>query len=361
MSKKSELQKLRDEIDATDNKLLTLINERARLATLVAEIKRAESEHVEYYRPEREVQVLREIIKNNPGPLDDLDVARLFREIMSACLALEQKLEIAYLGPAGTFTQAAALKHFGHAVNTQAQTSIADVFREVESGACHYGVVPIENSTEGAINQTLDLLISSSLKVCGEVQLRINHNLMSHAKALADIKRVYSHEQSLAQCRSWLDKNLPNVERTALSSNAEAAMTAAKDSTAAAIAGTIAAEHYELAVLEKNIEDEPDNTTRFLIIGQNNARASGRDKSSILFANANVPGALQKSLACFADHNINMSRIESRPSRNGMWEYVFFVDVDGHTDDSLMQKVLADLKQHTLMIKVLGSYPNAAL
>ncbi|NKB36688.1 MAG: prephenate dehydratase [Gammaproteobacteria bacterium] len=361
MSKESELQKLREEIDSADNKLLTLINERARLATIVAEIKRADSEQVEYYRPEREAQVLREIIKNNPGPLDDLEVARLFREIMSACLALEQKLEIAFLGPAATFTQAAALKHFGHAVNTNPQTSIADVFRIVESGVCHYGVVPIENSTEGSVNQTLDLLISSSLKICGEVQLPIHHNLMSPAESLAEIKKVWSHEQSLAQCRSWLDKNLPNVERIAISSNAEAAMTAIKDITGAAIAGSIAAEHYKLPILEKNIEDEPDNTTRFLIIGQNNARASGQDKSSILFANANVPGALQKSLACFADNNINMSRIESRPSKHGMWEYVFFVDVEGHADDSLMQKVLEDLKQHTLMIKVLGSYPHAPL
>ena len=361
MSKKSELQKLRDKIDETDNKLLTLINERARLATVVAEIKRAEAEHVEYYRPEREAQVLTEIIKNNPGPLDDLEAARLFREIMSACLALEQKLEVAFLGPPATFTQAAALKHFGHAVNTIPQTSIADVFRKVESGACHYGVVPVENSTEGAINQTLDLLISSSLKICGEVQLRIHHNLLSHVKTLTEIKRVYSHEQSLAQCRSWLDKNLPMVERTAVSSNAEAAMAAEKDPTSAAIAGTIAAEYYKLPLLEKNIEDEPDNTTRFLIIGQNIVRASGKDKSSILFANANVPGALQKSLACFAKNDINMSHIESRPSSHGMWEYVFFVDVDGHIDDSLMQKVLEDLKHHTLMLKVLGSYPIAVL
>ena len=361
MSIEPELKKLRDQIDQTDDELLALFNRRAKLATEVAELKTTESAEVEFYRPEREAQVLREIIRKNQGPLDDLEVARLFRELMSACLSLEQKLQIAFLGPEATFTQAATLKHFGHSVNTRSQASIADVFREVESASCQYGVVPVENSTEGSINQTLDLLISSSLKICGEVELRIHHNLLSQAENLGDIKQVYSHQQSLAQCRSWLDKNLANAERVAINSNAEAAMKAKENPQYAAIAGLLAAEHYELAVLEENIEDEPDNTTRFLIIGQNMAKPSGSDKSSILFANANVPGALQKSLACFANNNINMSRIESRPSRHGMWEYVFFVDVDGHVEDEMMQKVLEELKQHTLMIKVLGSYPITVL
>ena len=361
MSIEPELKKLRDQIDQTDDELLALFNQRARLAKEVAELKKTESKGVEFYRPEREAQVLREIIRKNQGPLDDLEVARLFRELMSACLALEQQLHIAFLGPEATFTQAAALKHFGHSVDTRAQASIADVFREVESCSCQYGVVPVENSTEGSINQTLDLLVSSSLKICGEVELRIHHNLLSEVEDMLDIKRVYSHQQSLAQCRTWLDKNLPNAERVAISSNAEAVMKARDHKQHAAIAGTIAAEHYGLPILEVNIEDEPDNTTRFLIIGQNMAKPSGNDKSSILFANANVPGALQKSLACFANNGINMSRIESRPSRHGMWEYVFFVDVDGHVEDTMMQKVLEELKQHTLMIKVLGSYPSAAL
>ena len=362
MANESDLEEIRARIDATDEQLLTLISERARLAAEVAKLKRSDNDYdAVYYRPEREAHILRDIIKKNKGPLDDEEVARLFRELMSACLALEQQLKIAFLGPEGTFTQSAALKHFGHSVMTKSQASIAEVFREVESGSCHYGVAPIENSIEGAINQTLDLLINSSLKICGEVHLRIHHHLMSKAGELQDIKHVYSHQQSLAQCRSWLDNNLAKVECIPVSSNSEAAMCALENSQAAAIAGDVAAEYYNLPVLATNIEDEPDNTTRFLVLGKNNAKASGNDKTSILFANANEPGALQKSLACFAENDINMSRIESRPSRHGMWEYVFFADIDGHVDDKIVKKVLQELKQNTLMTKVLGSYPSAVI
>ncbi|MFT5351983.1 MAG: chorismate mutase/prephenate dehydratase [Planctomycetota bacterium] len=361
MANESDLGAVRERIDATDEQLLALISERARLATEIAELKRDGDPDVVFYRPEREAQVLREIIKKNKGPLSNEEMARLFREIMSACLALEQQLEVAFLGPEGTFTQSAVLKHFGHSVKTKAQSSIAEVFREVESGACNYGIVPVENSIEGAINHTLDRLITSSLKICGEVHLRIHQNLMSKAEQLQSIKRVYSHQQSLAQCRSWLDNNLANVERIAVSSNAEAAMCALENEQSAAIAGEVAAQYYQLPILATNIEDEPDNTTRFLVLGQNTGKPSGKDKTSILFANANEPGALQKTLACFADNNINMSRIESRPSRQGIWEYVFFADIDGHVDDEIIVKVLQQLKQHALMMKVLGSYPCAVL
>ncbi len=358
MVNESELDDIRARIDATDEQLLVLISERARLAAAIAKLKSSDNEEEEvFYRPEREARVLRDIINKNKGPLKDEEVARLFRELMSACLALEQQLDIAFLGPDGTFTQSAALKHFGHSVNTKAQASIAEVFREVESGSCHYGVAPVENSIEGAINQTLDLLISSSLRICGEVHLRIHHNLMGKTGELQEIKRVYSHQQSLAQCRAWLDHNLPKVECVAVSSNAEAAMCAFENKQTAAIAGEVAAEYYKLPLIARNIEDEPDNTTRFLILGKNNAKASGNDKTSVLFANSNKPGALQRNLACFANNNINMSRIESRPSRHGMWEYVFFVDIDGHVDDEVIAKVLQELQQHTLMTKVLGSYP----
>jgi chorismate mutase/prephenate dehydratase len=362
MDNESDLEDLRSRIDATDDQILSLISERARLAAEIARLKRG-NDQVEavFYRPGREAQVLRDIIRKNKGPLADEEMARLFREIMSACLALEQGLHVVFLGPEGTFTQSAALKHFGHSVKTNAQASIAEVFREVESGACHYGVVPVENSIEGAINHTLDLLINSSLKICGEVHLRIHQNLMSKAENLQNVKHVYSHQQSLAQCRSWLDNNLAGVERVAVSSNAEAAKCAQNNADVAAIAGDIAAECYRLPILASNIEDEADNTTRFLVLGQKNARASGNDKTSILFATANEPGALHKVLACFEDNNINMSRIESRPSRQEMWEYVFFADIDGHVDDEIIAQVLQQLKEHASMIKVLGSYPCAVL
>ncbi|MBT7951395.1 MAG: prephenate dehydratase [Gammaproteobacteria bacterium] len=361
MENKSDLEGIRLRIDAIDEQLLTLISERAALATDVAKLKKGESADTVFYRPEREAQVLRKIIANNKGPIADEEMARLFREFMSACLALEQHLNVAYLGPEATFTQSAALKHFGHSVITKAQISIAEVFREVESGACHYGVVPIENSIEGAVNYTLDLLVNSSLKICGEVHLRIHHNLMTKAKELQGIERVYSHQQSLAQCRSWLENNLPGAERIAVSSNAEAAKRALDDEAASAIAGEVAAERYQLPILAVNIEDEPDNTTRFLVLGRNNTQSSGNDKTSILFANSNEPGALQKSLACISDNNVNMSRIESRPSRQGMWEYVFFVDIDGHADDEIIATVLQQLDQHAKMMKVLGSYPCAVI
>jgi chorismate mutase / prephenate dehydratase len=361
MENKSDLENIRSRIDTIDEQLLALISERAALATDVAKLKRSESSDAVFYRPEREAQVLRNIIAKNKGPVADEEMGRLFRELMSACLALEQPLNVAYLGPEATFTQSAALKHFGHSVITKAQISISEVFREVESGVCHYGVVPIENSIEGAINHTLDLLVNSNLKICGEVHLRIHHNLMGKAKKLQDIERVYSHQQSLAQCRSWLENNLPGAERIAVSSNAAAAKCALDDDHAAAIAGEVAAEQYQLPVLSVKIEDEPDNTTRFLVLGQNCTLASGNDKTTILFANSNEPGALQKSLACISDNNVNMSRIESRPSRQGMWEYVFFVDIDGHADDEIIATVLQQLEQHAKMMKVLGSYPSAVI
>jgi len=361
MENKSDLEDIRVRIDAIDKQLLALISERAGLAADVAKIKSNESANAVFYRPEREAQVLRKIIENNEGPLANDEVARLFREIMSACLALEQKLNVAYLGPEATFTQSAALKHFGHSVNTIAQISITEVFREVESGACEYGVVPVENSIEGAVNHTLDLLISSGLRICGEVHLRIHHNLMSQAKKMQDITRVFSHQQSLAQCRSWLDNNLPGAEQIAVSSNAEAAKRAQEDGVSAAIAGEVAAARYELPILATKIEDEPNNTTRFLVLGKNSTQSSGTDKTSILFANANEPGALQKTLACISDNNVNMNKIESRPSRQGMWEYVFFVDIDGHMDDEVVVTVLQKLEQQAQMMKVLGSYPRAVI
>ena len=360
MADDKKLADLRDQIDGIDEQLSKLISDRARLAQQVARVKGNTTEN-HFYRPEREAQVLRNVIKNNVGPLSEEELARLFREIMSACLALEQPLNIAYLGPEGTFTQTAALKHFGHSVVTSALGSIDQVFREVESGACHYGVVPIENSIEGVVNHTLDMLIDSRLLICGEVEIRIHHHLLTHAEKLGDIRKIYSHQQSLAQCRAWLDTHLPDIERVAVSSNAEAAKLIGDQNDIAAVAGETAAEYYHLPTLVRNIEDHPDNTTRFLVLGKHDTKSSGKDKTSILFATPNRPGSLYQMLACFAENKVSMTRIESRPSRVGMWDYVFFVDVEGHAGDAHVLAAVECLQKSASMVKVLGSYPVAVL
>lgn len=356
------LSEFRRGIDELDVELVELISRRARLAQEVAHVKQSHADRDgSFYRPEREAQVLQRVVKRNRGPLPDEEMARLFREIMSACLALEQPLNIAYLGPEGTFTQTAAHKHFGHSVRTSAFGAIDQIFREVESGTCHYGVVPVENSIEGVVNHTLDMLVNSRLRICGEVELRIHQHLLSRAKSLKRIRRVYSHQQSFAQCRRWLDKNLLNAERVPVNSNAEAARLAAADRSAAAVAGESASEFYEIPVLAGNIEDEPDNTTRFLVLGRHATLPSGRDKTSILFTTANRPGALHATLKCFSDNGVNMVRIESRPSRRGMWDYVFFVDVDGHAADPSVAAAFRQLEASTSMVKLLGSYPRSQL
>ncbi len=351
---------LRERIDQLDEKIQTLISERARCAQEIAAAKQLAGED-NFYRPEREVDVLRNVIARNNGPLSNEEMARLFREIMSACLALEMPMQIAFLGPEGTFTQAAARKHFGHSVHTAPLAGIDEVFREVESGAAHFGVVPIENSTEGVINHTLDLFVNSPLRICGEVELRIHHHLLGRGKALKKPKRVLSHQQSLAQCREWLDAKLPGVERVAVASNAEAARLAARDASVVAIAGGSAAEIYGLNVLVSNIEDEPDNTTRFLVIGRLDPLPSGDDKTSLLVSGKNRAGSLMSLLAPLARHKINMTRIESRPARRGLWEYVFFVDIDGHMQDPALRKALAELEKEASFLKWLGSYPRAVL
>ena len=280
---------------------------------------------------------------------------------MSACLSAEAPLTVAFLGPEGTFSHAAALKHFGYAVNISPLSSIDDVFREVEAGAANFGVVPIENSTEGVVSNTLDNFIDSPLKVCGEVSLRIHHHLLTTSDSLNDIQRVYSHQQSLAQCRRWLTANLPHVEQVNVSSNAEAARRAAEDVTVAAIAGEQAAELYQLPSLVSNIEDNPNNTTRFLVIGQIDTHATGEDKTSIMVSSRNEAGALYELLGPLAKHKVSMSKIESRPSHRGLWEYVFFLDIDGHVSDPAIAEVLAEIGQQAVMLKLLGSYPKSVL
>lgn len=361
MSTDERLRELRGRIDALDAELLELICTRARLAKEIAAAKGPDEDNGAYYRPEREAQVLRKIVSRNTGPLSDEEIARLFREIMSACLALQQPLNIAFLGPEGTFTHSAVAKHFGHSVRTAPMTTIDDVFREVEAGGCHYGVVPVENSIEGVVTHTLDMFMNSCLKICGEVEMRIHHHLLGKNSVLGEVTRVYGHQQALAQCRRWLNNALPKAERTAVSSNAEAARRAAGEPGTVAIAGDAAADIYGLDRLASDVEDESDNTTRFLVIGHQSTPASGDDKTSLIFSTPNQPGALYRMLASFADHGISMMRIESRPSRRGMWDYFFFVDIEGHAKDEDVAAALKELKLRSSMLKLLGSYPRAVL
>ena len=355
------LSDLRDEIDATDSEILQLINRRASCAMDVAKTKISEGETGSFYRPDREALVLRRIKQLNPGPLSDETAARFFREIMSSCLALEKPLEVAFLGPEGTFTQQAAFKHFGQSVQSVPVPTINEIFTEVENQRCQFGVVPVENSTEGVITHTLDRFIHSPLKICGEVEIRVHHNLMGHVENLSDISEVFSHQQSLAQCRQWLDVHLPNAVRTAVSSNAEAARLAAGSRDKMAIAGEVAAELYGLNILRRHIEDECDNTTRFIIIGQQEPASTGLDKTSLLISTGNRVGSLHQILEPFARHDISLSHIESRPSKQGLWEYVFFIDINGHQEDEDVCHALKLLKQNVHLLNILGSYPKAVI
>ncbi len=356
------LTQVRNRIDQLDEEIQLLINERAKCAQSVAEVKqRAGDSDANFYRPEREAQVLRKVMERNQGPLPGEEMARLFREIMSACLALEQPMRIAFLGPAGTYTHDAALKQFGHSVTAVPHATIDAVFRDVEAGLAHYGVVPVENSTEGVVNYTLDMFMNSPLQICGEVELRIHHCLLSKESDLGNVKTIYAHQQTLAQCREWLDEHCNQAVRLAVSSNARAAQMVREDCGGAAIASVTAAELYGLDALVCNIEDEPDNTTRFLVIGHASSPASGKDKTSMLLSISNRPGGLVKLLKPLSDAAISMTRIESRPSRRGMWDYVFFIDIEGHQDAPAVAAALQSLANEAAMIKILGSYPVAVL
>lgn len=365
---KGGLGELRRDIDRVDAALHALINERARLARAVGISKHSDGHLVDFYRPEREAEVLRLALERNhaareSGTLRDEEILRLFREIMSACLAQEEPLKVAFLGPEGTFTQTAVYKHFGHSVRALPLPAIDEVFHEVEKGNADFGVVPIENSTEGTVNHTLDRFLNSPLKICGEVELRIHQYLMGRGSELAQISRVCSHAQSLAQCRGWLNEHLPNVERVPVASNAEAARRARDEAGTAAIAGKTAAEVYGLTLLATEIEDRPDNTTRFFVIGRRLFKASGQDRTSLLVSTNETtgPGALHRLLGPLAKHGINLTRIESRPSQRRKWDYVFFIDIEGHIDDPNVAAALEGLKSQASLYRVLGSYPRAVL
>lgn len=361
MSSVIPLSELREKIDAIDKQILELINQRALCAKEVARTKIADGEQNCFYRPDREALVLRRIMELNQGPLSDHTAVRFFRELMSACLALEKPLEVAFLGPEGTFTQQAAFKHFGHGVKAMPVATINEIFNAVESDKCQFGVVPVENSTEGVINHTLDRFLTSTLLICGEVEIKVHQNLMGQVENLAEVVEVVSHQQSLAQCRQWLEKNLPHARITPVSSNAEAARLASINKQTVAIAGKVAAEIYNLPIIEKNIEDEINNTTRFIVIGQQTSSPTGNDKTSLLMSTGNQPGALYKMLEPFARFGIGLVNIESRPSRQGLWDYIFFIDIDGHREDKVIAQALELVKDNVNMLKLLGSYPKAVL
>lgn len=352
-----ELGKCREQIDAIDDQMLNLVSERAKLAHTIGSLKNGGP----IYRPEREAQVLRRLLEQNRGPLPDEAITAIFRTIMSNCRTLEKALSVAFLGPLGTYSEEAASKQFGGLSNPVQCASIDEVFHAVEAGTADYGVVPVENSTEGAIGRTLDLLMATGAQICGEVTLPVHHNLLGTSDNRNIVRRVYSHAQSLAQCHEWLNRNLPGVERQAVASNAEAARLASEQSGVAAIASKRAGELFHLHVLAENIEDDPRNTTRFLVLSSHDVAPSGRDKTSLAMATRNVPGAVVQLLEPLARHGVSMSKFESRPAHTGLWEYVFFVDIEGHRADEKVALALAELNDRAAFLKVLGSYPVAVI
>lgn len=358
-----KLLEIRQRIDLIDRQLVDLMNQRAQCAMDVADVKKAASDDddVNFFRPEREAQVMRKVKEINQGPLSDNQAARLIREVMSTCLSLEQQMKIAYLGPEGTYTQNAAYKQFGHAVETLPMPTIQDVFKKVESGTAHYGLVPVENSTEGVVTHTLDTFMGTSLSICGEVDLPIHHNLVNKSGDRSKITKIYSHQQSFAQCQKWLMNNMQSIELVPVSSNAEAARLASENDSVAAICGLSAVEVFNLSVCDDNIEDMSDNTTRFLVIGKESVAPSGMDKTSLLVSTKNKPGALLSLLQPFSKNNISMSKIESRPAPSGLWEYVFFIDIEGHQQDAVVAEALNALQAEAALFKVLGSYPKAVI
>lgn len=349
----ANIEKLRAKIDRLDDELLILVNRRARLAREIGALKNG----APAYRPEREAAILRRVAKANPGPLGSEGATAIFREVISACRGLEQASRVAYLGPEGTFSEMAVLRRFGHAAQGTPCASIDEVFRAVETGGCQFAVVPVENSTEGAIVRSLDLLLATPLKICAEIVLRVHQNVMCAKASLRSVKRVYSHAQSIAQCSGWLARHLPNAERVPVSSNAEAARRAASEALACAIGPEIAARRYGLKIVASNIEDVANNRTRFLVLGDLEPAPSGRDATSIVMSAPNRPGAVHALLTPIAKHGVSMSRLESRPTRVGQWEYYFYVDLIGHRSDPPVAKALAELEKLAPFLKILGSYP----
>ncbi len=356
------LKQFRDGIDSIDAQILALVNERAKLAKEIGHVK----EDGVIYRPEREAQVLRRMQAENQGPLSSEAVSNIFRAVMANCRALEKELSIVFLGPLGTYSEEAALKQFGQGRNAIVCGTIDEVFRTLEADNADYAIVPVENSTEGAVGLTLDLLLASSVKICGEVTLPIHHCLLSKQTDISKISHVFSHGQSLAQCHEWLNRSLPEVTREAVTSNAYAAqmthdLVASEGTFAAAIASKRAAELFDLNVLAENIEDDPKNTTRFLVLGKHDVAASGEDKTSLAISTKNKPGAMVDLLEPLSRHGVSMTKLESRPSKEGLWDYVFYIDIEGHQTDDKVQAALQELNERASIVKVLGSYPVAVV
>jgi chorismate mutase / prephenate dehydratase len=350
-----KLKSLRVQIDDIDAQILALLAQRGRLAQEVGHVKAETNAPV--FRPEREAQVLRGVAERNPGPLQDSDVQTIFREIMSACRALEKRVTVAYLGPSGTFSEEAVFKQFGSAIETLPCVSIDEVFRATEAGTADFGVVPVENSSEGAVNRTLDLLLATTTAISGEVSIAVQHSLMTRTGSMDGVTVVCAHSQALAQCQVWLNLHHPNIERRAVASNAEAARMASEDPTVAAIASEMAGEQYKLGVVQAHIQDDPHNRTRFVVIGRLHTNPSGHDHTSLVLAVPNKAGAVYSLLAPVTKHGVSMTRFESRPARIGTWEYYFYVDVEGHIQDPKVARALEELKENAAFFKLLGSYP----
>jgi chorismate mutase / prephenate dehydratase len=356
-----ELQEIRNNIDNIDKSICDLINQRAMLAIQVSKIKASEDAAPQYYRPEREAEILRRIMQDYQGVLNQEDMARIFQEIMQVCLALQQQQKVAFLGPIGTFSHACALRHFGQNIDIMPYATLDEVFASVESDKSHYGIIPFENSTSGVVTPTLDLLIKSQLFICGEHILPVHQNLLRSPDDVEPITRIYSHPHSFEQCKEWLNLHLPQAERIAVKSNAQAAKLAKSEKGVAAIAGTLAAQIYHLDVVSENIEGSLQNATRFIIIGKQKVRPSGKDKTSMMFATPHTPGALINLMLPFHKHHINLTSITSRPYENRQWSYLFFIDIEGHQEDENVKQALAELATQPLLVHVLGSYPVAVL
>tara|TARA_B100001248_G_C27352806_1_gene442226 strand:+ start:146 stop:1225 length:1080 start_codon:yes stop_codon:yes gene_type:complete len=355
----NDIKNIRKNIDLIDSDIVDLLNKRAKEAVNISKEKQKSDNSDNFYNAEREAQVIRRIKELNKGPLTDKEISSIYQEIMSACLSLEAPLKVSYLGPQGTYTQAATQSHFGNSILSVPKSNVEDVFSSVEQRESHYGVVPVENSTQGIVSSTLDMFMSSNLKISGEIEIPIHHNILSKSEKFSQIKKVYAHPQSFSQCKTWLEKNLPKAEKINASSNAEAALIASKDKSAAAIASEIAAEIYGLGILSRSLEDNHNNSTRFLVIGDRDTEPSGADKTTIIVSTKNDSGALYNLLEPLSQHQVSMTRIESRPSRNNNWEYLFYLDLDGHIKDQSLMKASEEIKKQASLYRFLGSYPIA--
>jgi chorismate mutase/prephenate dehydratase len=356
MEKEDEIRFFRKKIDELDGEILCLLDRRAEMALEIGKVKSQRG--IALYDPQREEGIFKQLASQNSGPFPRQAISPVFREIISACRSLETELTVVYLGPPATHTHLACIEYFGSSIQAHSKESIQEVFEAVEKRRVSYGVVPIENSTEGSVNQTLDMLVESEVMICGEVMIQVSHNLLSQSGKPEDIRKIYSHPSALEQCRKWLRKNLPNVEVAETVSTAKAAQIAAEDWKAAAIASSLAAHLYELKVVESQIEDHCHNYTRFLMLGPNIHKRTGRDKTSILFSISHAPGSLYRVLKPFSEKGINLTKIESRPVKDKPWEYIFFLDFEGHTTDFHVMEALAEMKENVLFFKILGSYPQ---